>query len=74
MKHLIALLLISSILVFLVACTGELSPDSPQDTTTQTSQKLEETTEEIEQAISYGLVPEEIQGDYNTGITFRTKP
>lgn len=70
MKHLIALLLISSILVSLVACTGEPSPDSPQDTTTQTSQKLEETTEEIEQAISYGLVPEEIQGDYNTGITF----
>lgn len=71
MKHLIALLLISSILVSLVACTGEPSPDSPQDTSTQTSQNLEETTKEIERAISYGLVPEEIQGDYNTGITFR---
>lgn len=71
MKHLIALLLISSILVSLVACTGEPSPDSPQDTSIQTSQNLEETTKEIERAISYGLVPEEIQGDYNTGITFR---
>ncbi len=71
MKHLIALLLISSILVSLVACTGEPAPDSPQDTSTQTSQSLEEPTEEIERAISYGLVPEEIQGDYNTGITFR---
>ena len=60
MKHLIALLLISSILVSLVACTGEPAPDSPQDTSTQTSQSLEEPTEEIERAISYGLVPEEI--------------
>ena len=71
MKHLIALLLISSILVSLVACTGKLAPDSPQDTSIQTSQNLEEAAVEIARAISYGLVPEEIQGDYDTFITFR---
>lgn len=71
MKHLIALLLIGSILVFLVACSGGATTDGSPDTSTVISQSSDETTEEIERAISYGLVPEEIQGEYDTGITFR---
>lgn len=71
MKHLIALLLIGSILVSLVACSGGATTDGSPDTSTVISQSSDETTEEIERAISYGLVPEEIQGEYDTGITFR---
>lgn len=71
MKHLIALLLMSTMLVSLVACAGESTPDNYMDTSVVQSQNTNEAAEEIDRAISHGLVPEEIQGDYDAVITFR---
>ena len=71
MKHLIALLLIGTMLVSLVACAGESTPDDAMDTSVVQSQNTNEAAEEIDRAISHGLVPEEIQGDYDAVITFR---
>ena len=71
MKHLTALLLIVSMLVSLVACAGGSAPDDAMDTSVVPSQNADEAAEEIDRAISYGLVPGEIQGDYDATITFQ---
>ncbi len=71
MKRFIALLLASSILVSLVACTGGSASDGSPDTPEAAGQSSDAAIGEIDRAISFGLVPEEIQGDYATGITFR---
>ena len=71
MKHFLALMLASSILFSLVACSGEPMPDGSSGTPVGTGQGTNESLEEIDRAVSYGLVPEEIQGDYDAVITFR---
>ena len=71
MKHFLALMLASSILFSLVACSGEPMPDGSSGTPVGTGQGTNESLEEIDCAVSYGLVPEEIQGDYDAVITFR---
>lgn len=66
MKHLVALFLACAMLLFLPACGGE--QNSQQSTSEMVTS---EGSDEVSRAISYGLVPEEIQEDYDTGITFR---
>lgn len=56
MKRLLCVLLALVMVMGLVACGGDV-PTAPQD-------------EEVALAISYGIVPEEIQKDYDTPITF----
>ena len=70
MKRFISLLCVSVILVSLVACAGEPTPDVSPDATIETDENADGLTEEIDRAISYGLVPEELQGDYGP-VTFR---
>lgn len=59
MKRFISLLLIGAMLISLVACAGK------------STENITGSTEEIDRAISCGLVPEELQGDYDETITFR---
>ena len=66
MKHLVALFLACAMLLFLPACGGE--QNSQQSTSEMVTS---EGSDEVSRAISYGLVPEEIQEDYDAGITFR---
>lgn len=66
MKHLVALFLACAMLLFLPACGGE------QNSRQSISEMVtSEGSDEVSRAISYGLVPEEIQEDYDAGITFR---
>lgn len=58
MKRFISLLLVGAMLVSLVACAGK------------STENVTGSTEEIDRAISHGLVPEEIQRDYDETITF----
>lgn len=66
MKHLVALFLACAMLLFLPACGGE--QNSQQSTSEMVTS---EGSDEVGRAISYGLVPEEIQENYDAGITFR---
>lgn len=66
MKHLVALFLACAMLLFLPACGGE--QNSQQSISEMVTS---EGSDEVNRAISYGLVPEEIQEDYDAGITFR---
>ena len=56
MKHLVALFLACAMLLFLPACGGE--QNSQQSTSEMVTS---EGSDEVSRAISYGLVPEEIQ-------------
>lgn len=71
MKQLIAILLVGTMLASLVACAGRTTPDSSMGTPAETGQSADGVADEINRAISHGLVPEEIQGDYGTVITFQ---
>lgn len=59
MKRFISLLLVGAMIVSLVACAGK------------STENITGSTEEIDRAISCGLVPEELQGDYDETVTFR---
>lgn len=64
MKHLLTVLLVCAMLFSLPACSGENSQEEFTEISTETS-------DEISRAITHGLVPQELQGDYDTVITFR---
>ena len=72
MKRLFALLLAIALLVPFAAC-GTSSPSEPAGSNHTASSETAENTEvseEITRAISYGLVPETLQGDYGKTVTF----
>ncbi len=67
MKRLLTVLLACAMLFSLSACGGGNFREEAADVSTETSAA----SDEISRAISHGLVPEEIQGEYDTVITFR---
>lgn len=71
MKRLIALLLISAMLVSLIGCAGDPAPEDSVNTPGAAGQQADAAAVEIDRAISHGLVPENIRGDYDAPITFR---
>jgi len=80
MKRLFSLFLAIAMVFSITACTG--NENSSETTTPSTNIEATENTEvetemkdtpstEVSRAIAFGLVPEEIQDDYDTTITFR---
>ena len=77
MNRIFTLIVILSML-FSTACSGLSQaavpvPDIPEVLLEETNAAAETSSpsEEVARALSYGLVPEEIQGDYTAVITFR---
>lgn len=71
------ILLVSMILGIMTGCSSD-SPsasaptqDVPPDQKQESSSETEKVSSEVGRAIAFGLVPEEIQGDYDKIITFR---
>lgn len=77
MKRLLNLIVTFAMVLSLVACGNSNSNESTElssvsDVTSDDStQDTQEVSTEIKRAIAFGLVPEEIQGDYDKIITFR---
>ena len=73
MKRLFALLLAIALLVPFAACGTSSPSEKPAGSNHTASSETAENTEvseEITRAISYGLVPETLQGDYGKTVTF----
>lgn len=74
MKRIFAWIVAFAMLVSAAGCTGAPQLAAPVSAAPEPLALLEEVntpSEEIARAVSYGLVPGEIQGDYSAGITFR---
>lgn len=74
MRRKIYLVIIFTIMLFLVGCNSKQSGENVQNN--ENTQDVENTqsenmSAEIRRAIDFGLVPEEIQGDYEKTITHR---
>lgn len=76
-KRILPILLLAAILVSTAGCaknpeeSGQSETNEPEQSDTSEPIRISDLQmKEIEKAISLGIVPDEIQGDYTSGITF----